>query len=497
MMTVVIGLDLGTTAAKAIALTPAGKVLAQTSTDYPLRTPAPGQVVQDPEDLWQGVVAVLRTLAEQVSLTGAAGLCFSGAMHNLLPVTTGGEPLAPALTWADNRAAPQARALRREVDERALYRRTGCPLQAVYHPARLRWWQEQGVPAGTAYFVGLKDWILHRLTGVWGVDTALASTTGLLDINRRQWDEEALALAGVSRHRLPPLVAPTAVVGTLTMTAAAATGLSSGLPVIAGNHDGGLANVGAGAEAVGELVITVGTSGAVRIVVDTPCLDPEMRTWCYVLEEDLWLAGGAINNGGLALQWIREQCFQDLSGDWQARTEAVLAEVAQIPAGAEGVLALPYLTGERTPHWDADGRATIHGLKLGHSRAHMARAVLEGVAFCLADVWQAVEGGLKTPFDRSRPAHLTGGITHSLLWSQIVSDVLGIPLLPEQRADASTLGAALLGQYALGLIDTFRLQDPEEEPPSQWLQPDSARHALYTVRYQQFRELYRQLHSDA
>lgn len=489
-----IGLDLGTTAVKAVALSPEQEVVAQASTDYPLLTGGtPGRAVQKVGDIWRGVVSVLRRLDQRVPLQEAAGLCFSGAMHSLLPVTEGGEPLAPALTWADSRAAPVAAALRREVDEKALYARTGCPLQATYYPARLRWWQAQGVPGDTAYFVGLKDWVLQRLTGRWAADTGLASTTGLLDIYRRTWDEEALALAGVTPQQLLPLIAPDAIAGEVTPQAAAATGLPVHLPVVAGNHDGGLANIGVGASQPGAMAITVGTSGAIRLIVNTPCLDPQMRTWCYVLAEQKWLAGGAVNNGGLALQWIREHFFQDVAGDWQARTKAVLAEAAQIPAGAEGVIVLPYFAGERTPHWDADAQATIHGLRLRHTRAHVARALLEGVAFCLADVWRALESGLADDFDRSRPVYLTGGITHSRLWCQIVSDVLGLPLRPSGPADASARGAALLGLRALGLIDHTRPQN-QAAAPAEIFRPDPARHALYVAQHELFRTLYRRLH---
>ena len=492
-MEYLIGLDLGTTTAKAVALTAANKVLGEASADYPLLTGgSPDRAVQEADDIWRGVETVLQELDEQVPLHDALGLCFSGAMHNLLPVGPAGEPLAPALTWADNQAAGTAASLRREVDDAALYRRTGCPLQAIYHPARLRWWHDRGVPPETTRFVGLKDWVLYRLTGTWAADLALASTTGLLDIRRRRWDEEALALAGVSAGQLPPLVAPDAVCGKVTPTAASVTGLRAGLPIVAGNHDGGLANIGAGATAPDAMAISVGTSGAVRLVVDSPTLDPEMRTWCYLLVGDTWLAGGAINNGGLAVQWVREQFFRDLPGNWQARTEAMIARAADVPPGAEGVIILPYLTGERTPHWNADGRATIHGLSLAHTRAHVARATLEAVAFCLADVWRALERGLAGDFDRSRPVALTGGITSSPLWCQIVSDVLNLSLRPAGQTDASALGAALLGLTALGLSDTLQ---PQKEPaPAPVYRPDPARHALYRDRHARFRALYRRLY---
>ncbi|MDX1665227.1 MAG: gluconokinase [Candidatus Promineifilaceae bacterium] len=507
-MTFVIGLDLGTTSCKALALDVEGAVLAQASAGYELRTGVLGQAVQEPEKIWTVVRGVLQELGEQLDLQMAAGLCLGGAMHSVLPVAADGRPLAPAMTWADSRAAPQAAAIRALADEQSLYERTGCPVQSPYHPARLRWWRMNGAPPETALYVGLKEWALHRLSGVWAYDWTMASTSGLLDIRRREWDEEALGLGHVTASELPPLVAPHEQVGVVTAAAARETGLPQGLPVIAGSHDGGLANLGVGADEPGEVAITVGTSGAIRMVVDVPWLDRQARTWCYLIADGWWLAGGAINNGGLAAQWVREQFYREAGDHWRERMERLVAEAASVPPGAEGVLMLPYLAGERTPHWDAQGRATLHGLDLHHSRAHVARAVLEGVAFCLRDVWLVLEEGLQLPGER-RPLRISGGVTASETWVQIIADVLGRPLLTIKEADASTIGAALLGQYGLGLIDDLRLQARDRslarygegaegnsngiESSGRLYEPAPERHALYAARHELFQALYRML----
>jgi len=485
----VIGLDLGTTNCKAVALTAEGRVLAAASSAYGLQSPHPGWAQQDVWEVWQGVTEAMQSLAAQVPPARVTGLCLSGAMHSVLLVDSDGAPLAPATTWADNRAASQVDALRTRSDPNALYQRTGCPLRSTYHPVRLRWWllEASQLARRADRFVAIKDWILHRLTGVWATDLGLASTTGLLDIHCLRWDEEALSLAGVSPQRLPPLVSPSAVVGGLTGRAADETGLSEGLPIVAGTSDGGLANLGAGAVVPGQVVVTVGTSGAIRKVVNSPWLDPRERTWCYILVEGRWFAGGAINNGGLALQWVRENFYADLPVD--EGYEQALKDAGAIAPGAEGVLLLPYFTGERSPHWDSYARAVVHGLGLEHTRAHVARAALEGVAFCLADVWEALadeEGKL------AEPARLTGGITRAPTWAQLVADVLGIPLVPMEVADASALGAAMLGHWALGNVKTFGVsQTPEVS--RMVLEPDPERHAFYVRRHQAFQSLYRLL----
>jgi gluconokinase len=257
-----------------------------------------------------------------------------------------------------------------------------------------------------------------------------------------------------------------------------------------------MANVGAGAVTAGDVVVTVGSSGAIRKVLDAPWLDDLERTWCYVSSEEGWFAGGAVNNAGLAVDWVRQCLYPDLPHARGYRR--LLLDAASVPAGADGVLILPYLGGERSPHWDTPLSGVVHGLRLDHTRAHLARAVLEAVAFCLADVWEAVGGG----HPAGQPVPLTGGITRARLWAQIVADVLGIPLAPVEAADASALGAATVGWRALvGRGEAPPRPATAEGPPASsdrttgshaapvvW--PDDERHALYVARHDEFRRLY-------
>ncbi|MEP7359905.1 MAG: gluconokinase, partial [Anaerolineales bacterium] len=333
----VIGLDLGTTRCKAVAVSARGEVAADATSAYPLHSPHPGWAEQAAGDIWEGARAALSGLAEKVPAECITGLALSGAMHSVLLVDEAGEPLAPAPTWADQRAASQAaalrgqaEALRGQAEAQALYQRTGCPLVASYHPAKLRWWLEEqpALAQRAAHFVSLKDYVLWRLSGRWTTDIGLASTTGLFDIHQFDWDGEALALAGVTRERLPDLVRPAEIAGQVTAEAAALTGLRVGLPVAAGSSDGGTANLGAGAVQAGQSVVTLGTSGAIRRLVAQPLLDRAARTWCYVLDEGQWFAGGAINNAGLAVQWVRERLYPDVAGE--AGYAALMADAAGV-----------------------------------------------------------------------------------------------------------------------------------------------------------------------
>lgn len=475
MRDVILGLDLGTTGVKVLALDRGERVVAEARANVRVDTPEPGHVTQDPEAYWRAVLRALRRVARRVEPGRLRALALSGAMHSLMPVRRDGTPLAPAMTWADGRGVGEAAQIRREIDAAACHRRTGCPVTWLYHPARLRWWLTRGpkLPSDVL-FASLKDLVSFRLTGNWACDAGLASCAGLLDLRRRAWDDEALRVAGVERAQLPALVQPHDQAGVVSRAGARRTGLPEGLPVIAGSSDGCLANLGAAGGAPGRVVLTAGTSGAVRVIDDEPRVDEAGRTWCYLLAEGLYVRGGAINNGGLSVQWVAERFYARVPK--RKRFDVLMEEAAAVPIGADGVTALPYFTGERSPHWDPTLRATLHGLRLSHGRAHAARAVLEGVAYCLADVWRDLN---VCP----REAFLTGGITRSPQWARIVADVLGVPLRLAEAADASAVGAVRLARWALGEVDNLGAFAPEREGAK--VEP-STRRGAYASPYARF-----------
>lgn len=484
-MGAIIGLDLGTTNAKAVLMSVDGTILGLASSGYALYSPNPGWAEQNPLEVWIAATNALSKLVQDHPGESVLGLCLSGAMHTLFPMDRDGIPLAASMSWADQRAAPQVAPIRANANPLAVYRRTGCPINAFYYPARLNWWKNAGRQSGwEVRFSAIKDWVLFKLTGQWAADFSMASSTGLLDIRRFEWDSEALGLAGVSPEQLPPLVSPKAVAGQIHPESARLTGLKAGLPVIAGASDGGLANLGSGAVLPNQMVITVGTSGAVRRILKEPWFDRAARTWCYVLTEDRWFAGGAINSAGLAVQWVREKFYPDLQG--AAGFQAIMEDAACTPVGADGLVFLPYFAGERSPHWNPELRASLVGMSLEHNRRSVARAVLEGVAFCLKDIWQVL---LEENPDVAE-VRLTGSITQSPVWMQIVADVIGCPVIPVEAADASALGAAVLGGYALGSIS--RLESLSAQMAKGLvIQPDPLAHRSYQALHNHYQELFR------
>jgi gluconokinase len=443
----VIGLDVGTTAVKAGLYRADGDEVAVASSGHPLRTPRPGWAEQDPDEIVATVFAaladVLRTArGDSVEI---AGICVSSPMHGLLGLDRDGRPLTPLVTWADTRARADAEHLRAEHFD--VYRRTGTPLHPMAPLAKLRWFHREraDVAARVHLWVTLKEYLLQALTGTTAIDRSSASATGLFALDADTWDDEALALAGIDASHLAPVVATDDVLGGLTATVAGHTGLRRGTAVVAGATDGVLANLGVGAlgdDGVG--AVTIGTSGAVRLTVREPATDRRMRTFCYALQGDHWVVGGAISNGGLWLRWLRQKIFEDDVDD-----EVLSALADATPAGSDGVTVLPYLTGERAPQWSAEPAGVIFGLRLDHGRGHLVRAGMEGVAHQLRLVLDALaDGGHDVSLLRA-----TGGFTRSPVWVQTVADVLDVPLEIPSVAEATACGAALLGMTALGVVD--------------------------------------------
>jgi gluconokinase len=316
---------------------------------------------------------------------------------------------------------------------------------------KLRWYSEEArdVAARVRRWVGAKERVVHRLTGEWVVDHGVASATGLFNLGDEDWDAEALAWARVSRDRLSPLV-PTTTVLRVSADGARAAGLPDGCPLVVGAADGPLANLGLGAIRRGAVACSIGTSGALRVAADTPQVDARGRVFCYVLAPGRWIIGGATNNGGSVLDWSRAALAPDIA---QARGDeavpALLALAGQAAPGSRGLLFVPHLLGERAPRWSEGARGAYLGLTRTHGRAELVRAQLEGVCLQLALVLTSLgEAGADVHEIRA-----TGGFSRSPLWRRILAGVFGRPVGFAHSPEGSGLGAALLGMYALGVIE--------------------------------------------
>lgn len=479
---IVIGVDMGTTATKAVAYSVAGEQLASASQGYPLEEPHPGHAVQDPELILGAVYQTVREVVAEIGAARIAGLSFSAAMHSLMALDAQLEPITPVVTWADTRASAQAERIRASASGLELHRRTGTPVHPMSPLPKLVWFREQEprIRQEAAIWANAKDWVLLRLCGALVTDHSLGSSSGLMDIHRLAWDEEALSLAGIRAEQLPELVPTTTVLDGLTEEGSAATGLPLSTRVVVGAGDGPLANLGVGAVRPGVAACSIGTSGALRVAVDRPVVDPRGGVFCYALTEDRWVIGGAINNGGVTLDWVRNEI-----ADTTTPIEELLDRAGEVPVGSGGLLMLPYLLSERAPHWSSIARGAYIGLTRAHTREHMVRAAVEGVALQLALVLQSMRAaGLEIDEIRA-----TGGVIKHPLWQQTIADAFGAPigLLAEQ--EGSGFGAALLGMQALGLIDSIDVA-AGLQPVEHTVRPRPAEAAVYRSLLPVFDEIY-------
>jgi xylulokinase len=391
-----------------------------------------------------------------------AVVSFSGTMNGALAVDADGIPLRSAILWADQRATAEAGLLADRCGGAQVYRTTGTRITPSCSAAKFLWIQrhQPAIYDRTHLFLQVKDYAAFLLTGDFASDYSDASNTNLFDLAARTWATDLIAASGLDPAKLPPLSPSTAVIGYVTPQAATLTGLLAGTPVVIGGGDGACATVGAGAVHPGDAYINIGSSAWLAVTARRPLLDPEMRTFNLAhLDPALVMALGSMQAAGGAFDWLERLLRGEAEGDLH---DALSLTAASVPPGADGLLFLPYLLGERSPYWNPQARGAFVGLTMMHGRPEMARAVLEGVAFNLRlilDAFRAQQDDLgeRAGIDAVR---LIGGGARSPLWRQILADVLGMPiLLPELVTEATSLGAAIAGGVGVGIFDSFAAAD--------------------------------------
>ncbi|HVS96240.1 MAG TPA: gluconokinase [Puia sp.] len=488
-MRYVIGIDIGTTNTKAVAYTEHGQVLASAESSYPVFTDSSGMHELEPSVLFDAVLQVLLQVTEHSTAKEkpfAVGL--SCAMHSLILVDSGGNPLTRALTWADRRSEAVAERLKASDAGRRIYRQTRVPIHAMSPLCKLLWLKEQDATLfrRAARFISIKEYIWWRFFGKYQVDLSIASATGLLDIRQPDWNRESLAIAGIHPGQLSELVSTTHR-ETVLLPAWRALGFSADMPFVIGASDGCLANLGTGAVHPGETALTIGTSGAVRMATRMPQFDASERLFSYILTKDLYITGGATNNGGNAVQWYADLVFG--KGRWDMTAlDGLVGEAEAVVPGCEGLIFLPYLLGERAPVWDAEAKAVYFGVRSIHDRRHFMRAVLEGVAYSLRQIGTSLEETIG-PIGN---IHASGGFTQSPFWLQLIADVFSKTVKVNSVVDASATGAAMLAWIGLGVLggpaEAAALVRTEAV-----FHPDAHRHVAYESNYRVFTQLYGRL----
>ncbi len=480
-----LGLDIGTSSVKSILVSVGGDVAAVATASLSLDTPHPGWAEQDPEAWWEASRAAIRDVRARQPGARIAAVGISGQMHSSVFLDKKGDVIRPALLWCDGRTTAECREIEARAGGEAHLREWVCnaALEGFTLPKVL--WLRNHEPAAFARLATVllaKDFVRLRLTGTLATEPSDASGTLMFDPAHMRWSREILDAVALPQSLLPAVGGSSEVLGRVTAAAAALTGLPPGTPVVGGGADNACGAAGVGAIAQGEAVSSWGTSGTVLAPTTEPRVDPKLRahTFCHVAP-GVWYVIGVVLSAGGAFAWYRDQCARELPED--RRDDLLVAEAASVPPGADGVTFLPYLQGERTPHRDASLRAAFTGLSLAHSRAHMTRAVLEGVCFALRDSVSILqELGLAPQY-----LLLTGGGAKNPFIRQLQADIFGLPVTTVNREEGGAYGAALLAAVGAGAFPdlTAAVQRTLMRQPS--ASPNSDNHQTYEHIYERFR----------
>ncbi len=503
-MPLLLGIDIGTSSAKALLFDrETSRILAVASQEYPIHKPAPDRAEQDPDDWWRAAVSITRRILAQTDVAGdcIAGIGFSGQMHGTVLVDAAGTPLAPAIIWPDQRSGDQCDQLVETVGARTYAAITGTlPAAGFLGPSLL--WLSQHAPEllAKAHRVILpKDYVRLKLIGEIATDVSDAAGTGIFNITSLDWAQDILARTTIPVDLLPPVLQSTDVAGRLTKAASDTLGIPAGVPVVAGCADQPAQAVGNGLVIPGRGAVTVGSGGQIFLPMTGASLpeqqeangvrtDPRLHVFNHAVP-GMWYVLGAILSAGLSLRWLRGITGLAREPDAYAKLSN---EASTAPPGADGLLFLPYLSGERTPHMDPEARGAFVGLTHFHQRGHLARAVMEGVALALR---QALEIGVQLSGEMEILVGAGGGL-ESPVWRQIIVDVFGLPVQRTLSVEQASLGAALLAGVGVGLYQDLQEACNEVVRYGPITSPIAHNQERYNALYERFTQLYPRLRDD-
>jgi len=481
----VLALDVSTTATKAVVVEKGGRILGVASSEYAFDVPRPGWSEQDPATWWTAAVEAIGQVLAETRVGGAdiEAVGLTGQMHGLVLLDGAGKVLRPAILWNDQRTGPQCDAIRKAIGRSRLIEITGNDALTGFTAPKILWVrdEEPEVYRQTRSILLPKDYVRFRLTGEHATDVADGSGTILFELAARRWSPEVVEALGIDPDWLPRVFEGPAVTGAIDREGSAATGLRPGTPVVAGGGDQAANAVGMGVVEPGELCLSLGTSGVVFVATDRPVVEPDGRlhAFCHAAPGRWHLMGVMLSAAG-SLQWFRDALTPGV--DFATLLEAA----ARVPAGSDGLVFLPYLSGERTPHPDPDARGAFVGLTVRHELGHLVRAVLEGVAFGLRDSLELIRAATGSSIPGIRAS---GGGTRGPLWRQIIADVLDVPIATTATSEGAAYGAAILAAVGAGWYPTVAEACAEFVETTSTVEPGVGR-AVYDSAYEAYRGLY-------
>lgn len=465
------GIDLGTTATKAVVFDCEGEVIYQTSQEYPMYHPVVDWSTQRPEDLLD---AVYQCLSEITSNFDLSFVSFSAAMQSLILVDNHHQPLTDCMIWADNRAVAESEELKNSELGQEFYRISGIPIHSFSPMTKLVWLKQQkpDLLATAHKLISAKEYIWYHLTNEYTIDTTLASGTGLMDIHTLEWSDKILNFLSIQKTQLSIIVKSTH----------RAYCKQYNLELVSGGGDGVLANLGSGAISTDKMALTIGTSGAVRVVAEKPYIDAKMRTQCYHLVENEYLKLGAVNNGAVVLQWLKNQVLET-----NESYESLFEKAEKVQAGANGLLFVPYILGERAPIWDAKAKGIIIGLDMQHQQGHLIRAAMEGILYGLRQIAEVLVPNQKVR--KKMNLMVSGGFAKSDFWLQMTADVFQMNVEVSNTIESSAWGAVLIG------FESFGMKITPQNKIGKSFYPNQENEIIYNDGFEKFKQIYQRLYS--
>jgi xylulokinase len=478
-----VGIDVSTTASKALVIDEQGTVVASQSHPHELSTPRPLWSEQDPENWWEATSHALRDVLQRVPAAQVAAVGLTGQMHGLASLDANGHPLRPAILWNDQRSGPQCAAMTEKVGAKRLYQHTGSMMLPGFTAPKIMWLRdnEPDVYRQIVHVLLPKDYVRFKLSGAYITDVADGSGFGLMDVGKRVWSDEMIAAFDFPRGWFPDLCESPEVSARVNEAGAAATGLKVGTPIVGGAGDQPAQAVGSGIIASGQTSLTVGTSGVAFTATDRYLPEPDgrLQTFCHALP-GTWFSMGVMLSAAGSLRWLHDELAPGLNYD------ELSERAASAPPGSLGLLFAPYLSGERHPHPDPFARGAFVGLTLQHGLAHMVRAVMEGVAFGMRDNLELLRAQGVQP----RSAAVSGGAANSPVWRQLMADIMGMPLYTVNTTEGAAFGAAILASVGVGAWSDVASACDRMVRKVDEIQPRPAGVEVYERLYPAFRQLY-------
>jgi gluconokinase len=485
----IITIELGTNAVRVVAFDMKGNTIGSLKGSYPTFHTQPDYSEQDPEQIFITMLYVLKNLlTEQIYARKhkVVCICFSAAMHSVLPIDKNGVPLGNAITWADNRGKKEGHELNNSPYGKTIYQATGTPIHPMSPLIKIAWLKNHDKEKFTqaSKFLSIKSYIIQQLTGEYVIDYSLASATGLMNIHNMQWEPDALAYAGVNSNRLPALVPVFSSPGKLKKEYQTSLGLSSATKILVGSSDGCMATLGAGVWSDDKAVISIEDSGAVRVVGKEVLRDEKRRFFNYILTEDCYVSGGPTNNGGVIFEWFAKQ-FGDFSKpfDLEFSMESLINEASKVVPGSDGLIFLPYLLGERAPIWNANARGVYFGLNIKHEKQHFIRATIEGILYEIYSIGKILE-----EHRTIKNLSVHGSFASLPFCTQMIADIFNKPLTLRKNSDSIAYGAFLLSATEMGIYKNLDQAVKTVNLPDVYT-PKKQQHTAYMKYFKIFEKL--------